>query len=133
MPFDGSKVETVAAKMRALFGPNGEHWCRGLYAWDDQGHASAVCLIGAYAAVHAYNSDLLRVEAHFPWLKDVDYKTTAYRALAEACAKLGAAGRWGELTSTIFRNNDTAASFATIRDILDEMERLEIQEMVHAV
>jgi hypothetical protein len=44
MPFDGSRRETVASRLREFYGPNGEKWCRWIQD-DGFGH---FCLMGAF-------------------------------------------------------------------------------------
>lgn len=108
MPFDGSNY-TIAARMRALFGPNGEHWRKGAY-WD----GGNMCLIGALEQVMACDCDVV-------------VGGPEYLLLCRAI---------GPRTTVVERYNDRPQrTFKDIQRVLNRMEKLELaeKEKVNAV
>ncbi len=129
MPFDSQEYNTIARRMLASLGPNGERWC-GTTIATETGQA---CLIGHFLCV--VRGETPEELFAFLLLKGVDslYSAAladrAFHLLASACPDNG---RLGPITN-IYTTNDKAKSrydFASIRAVLERMHELEITALV---
>ena len=114
MPFDHVEGRTVASRMRELFGPDGQNWCRGELYRD-----GAFCLLGAFQRARGVPLELMA---------DTNKQDDCYpsfeeeRILREAISLPD--------TATVYEWNDQSATFADILRVLDRMEELELAARV---
>lgn len=132
MPFDGSRgARTVAARMRTLFGPNGEYWCKGRLTNRVNGVWSA-CLHGAYLAVVMYDSDIGALANTGGTKLTATAIDRRYKFLMDAVLR-----RFEMTNSPASFNDYETTTFADIVAVLDDMEQQELaawaKEGAHAV
>jgi hypothetical protein len=119
MPFDSASYpETIAAKMRDWFGPNGERWNK---RWMHS-PAGRACLMGAYQIA---TDRIVTGNADKKWMWPGLKMNRGYSLLRQACIEI--TGK-----RTVPSANDSVESFETISKILDRMHQLEIEAMVSA-
>ena len=130
MPFDGSKIETIAGKMRDILGPNGEFWCKDTYT-DVRNGTPAVCLVGAYVTATRYGGD--REKFSRALCKDADVEKACVEHAFLSLGKIleAAAGdndcRYRSAFRTITIANDLPlTTFNDIRAALDALEEMEL-------
>lgn len=131
MPFDGRNIETVASKMKRLFGQNGERWTCGITVEGEK-----MCLIGA-AAIATGNDiqnipdaiydiprqviEILRAAVmHCRAQTDTTYSDTLEIKY------------YSPFTSISSWNDHASTDFLAVTRCLDKMHELEIKQMVDA-
>ena len=116
MPFDSPlpsippQPATLASKMRAIFGPNGERWCKGALRRGDQ-----YCLLGAAAAA-AYEIG----QSDF-----IEYIHFLGKRMQAAVPRL-----YGLMWPTVF-NDHPDTHWPDILAFLDRLETMERTEQLH--
>lgn len=119
MPFDSGETPTIAAQMRVVLGPNGEHWWKGGLYHSAEGDVK-VCLLGAFMTATEYAGDrraLLAAARHTKTCGLRVARTDAYSMLNATVPKGG---------SSIPYWNDHIATWRDICALLDEYEAKEL-------
>lgn len=112
MPFDSAEYQTVARKMLAFFGPNGERWCPN-GAQDDHGR---VCVLNALWLVHWNQPTILPI---------ADTRNLPARKQIER-----ASNELFQMSAWTVNDFKARGKFAVIRRLLNRMHELEIKALV---
>ena len=122
MPFDATPT-SIADKMRAILGPDGEGWCKWyLESKDGKQH----CLVGALLkAEELEDHDALGIRS----LESMRVLSEAVASVSPHHKRLHGDNHW---TRIAMFNNDNATSYGDIVRVLDEFAK-RTQELSNAV
>lgn len=120
MPFDGKAVAPITTALRAVLGPNGEHWCRGTLRQVLVDGRIQYCLVGAILAVSgdpecigtgSFSNEQLAAAL-----------ALVHRALPHGYASPAPQG------TNILGFNDSRRDWREVGELLDRVEAIEISQ-----
>jgi hypothetical protein len=129
MPFDGSRRETIASRIREFYGLNGEKWCR----WTTDDGKGRHCLFGAFTHIKGFVTTSLLYAKQAVDIVDPDKQRI--RRLGKPRVFNDGYNIETNIPTDVGRivnYNNAAESYEDIRKLLDVMEEIEIREMADA-